>query len=107
MTNFVQKAASSRETTSQEISYTASSVAATNAFGTETQQIRLVSNTACNYLITDTAAGTANQTSSPFLPANVDRIVTVQPGEFISAIRAKTDGGNTATSGILWITEMS
>ncbi len=102
MANFQQKAFSSREGATQAIVAGAASAAGT-AFGTQTRQIRVVANTPCNYLIADNAAGTASQTTSPFLPANTDRIVTVQPGQFISAI----EDSKTATAGTLWVTELS
>lgn len=107
MSNFQQKAFSSREGTTQTIITGAASAAASNAFGGETRQIRVVANAAVNYLVADLAAGTASQTTSPFLPANTDRILTVQPGQFISAIEAATNGLVTATAGTLWITELS
>lgn len=91
--------------TTQTIAYTASSVAITNAFGAQTYQIRLVANSACHVKIGD-GAQTAT-TSDPFLPANIAEYVTVTPGQRISAIRASTDGLVTATSGTLFVTELS
>lgn len=107
MTNFIQKAFSSREGTVQTITFTGTSAAATNAFGAQTRQVRLVGNAACNYLVTDLTTGSASQTTSPFLPANLDRVITVQPGEFIAAIQCATNGLNTATAGTLWVIELS
>lgn len=97
-------ASSARQIVTQTIAFTGSSVAATNAFGTQTYQIRLVSNSACNYRIGD-GAQTATA-ADPFLPASWYEYVTVSPGQRISAIRGATDGLVTATSGTLWITEM-
>lgn len=107
MANFIQHAFSSREGTTQEIAFSGASTAAVNPFGNETRQIRVVANADCNYLVADNAAGTASQTTSPFLPQFRDRIITVQPGQFISAIQSMTNGNSTATPGTLWITEMS
>lgn len=105
MAVFQIKSPSSRQGMTQTIAYTGSSVGATNAFGNETYQVRLSADSACNYSIGD---GTQTATtSSPFLPANVIEYVTVTPGQKIAAIRAATDGLVTATSGTLWVTELS
>ena len=82
-----------------------SSVGATNAFGSETFQLRLVSNSGCCYRIGD-GAQTAT-VSDPYLPANVVEYVTVSPGQRIAALKAATNGLVTATAGTLWVTEMS
>lgn len=95
--------ASSRQIRTQVIAYDAST-AITNAFGADCRQIRLVSNSACNYKIGD-GAQTATA-SDPFLPANWYEYVTVNPGQRISAIKAATGGLVTATAGTLWVTEM-
>ena len=95
---------SSRQGVTQTVAFTGSSVAITNAFGTQTYQIRLVANSACNYRIGD-GAQTATA-ADPYLPAGWYEYVTVSPGQRISAIRAATDGLTTATSGTLWVTEM-
>lgn len=105
MASFFQKAQSSRQGTTQTIAYTGTQAAITNAFGSETYQIRVCSDAACCYRIGD-GAQTAT-TADPFLPANVIEYVTVTPGQRISAIRAGTDGLVTATSGTLWVTELS
>lgn len=94
-----------RVSTTQTIAYTGSSAAITNAFGTQTYRVRLVSNSACHFAIGD-GAQTAT-TDSPFLPANWPQEFTVTPGQRISAIRAATDGLVTATSGTLWVTELT
>jgi hypothetical protein len=105
MANFLQKTASSRGGTTQTIAFTGTSAGTTNAFGSETYQVRLVADAACCYSIGD---GTQTATtSSPFLPANWVEYVTVSPGQKIAAIRASTDGLVTATSGTLWVTELS
>jgi hypothetical protein len=94
-----------RLSTTQTVAYTASSVAATNAFGVETYFVRLVANSACHIKIGD-GAQTAT-TSDPYLPANWEAWFAVVPGQRIAAIRASTDGLVTATSGTLFVTEMT
>ena len=98
-----EKQASSRIGTTQVIAYDGN-VAITNAFGTGTYQIRLVSNSACHFKIGDGAQTAA--VTDPFLPANWETTVTVSPGQRISAIKAATGGLVTATAGSLWVTEM-
>ena len=90
--------------TTQVIAYD-SSTAITNAFGSQTFQIRLVANSACHFKIGD-GAQTAT-TSDPFLPANRPEYITVTPGQRISAIKAATNGLVTATAGSLWVTEIA
>lgn len=92
--------------TTQTIAYDAT-VPISNAFGPQTRQIRVVSNSACHYHIYE-ANGTATATTSdPFLPANWIEAVTVSPGQKISAIKAATNGLVTATAGTLWVTEVA
>jgi hypothetical protein len=109
MANFVQKYPTSQQQAglTQTIAYTGSSVSATNKFGSETYQVRLVSDSACQYKIGDGAQTAAQDNTSPFLPANWVEYVRVNPGQQIAAIRAATDGLVTATSGTLWVTELS
>jgi hypothetical protein len=107
MSNFQLKEPSSRDGTTQTIAYTASSVAATNPLGSQTYQIRLLATSACLYRIDGSGVTAADDNTSQFLPANMDRVVTVNPGQFIAAIRKGTDGLVTATSGTLSITELS
>jgi len=104
MASFVDRQHSSRTGATQTIAYDGN-VAVTSAFGTETFQIRLVSNSACHYAVGD-GTQTAS-TASPFLPANFIEYVTVSPGQRISAIKAATNGLVTATAGTLWITELA
>jgi len=90
----------------QTIGYDAT-VAITNAFGAQTRQIRIVANSACHYHLYE-AAGTATATTAdPFLPANWIEVVTVSPGQKISAIKAASNGLVTATAGTLWVTEVA
>lgn len=102
--SFFPKHPASRVGTTQTIAFD-SSVAITNAFGTETYQLRLVANSACCFRIGD-GAQTAT-TADPFLPANTIQYAIVSPGQRISAIKAATNGLVTATAGTLWVTEMS
>lgn len=89
----------------QTVAYDAT-VAITNPFGAQTYQIRLVSNSACHFHVYETG-GTATATvADPFLPANWETIITVTPGQKISAIKAATAGLITATAGTLWVTEL-
>lgn len=79
----------------------------TNPFGSQTYQLRLVSNSACNFHIYENG-GTATATAAdPFLPANWETYVTVTPGQKISALKAATNGLVTATAGTLWVTELT
>jgi hypothetical protein len=99
-----EKQHASRNGVTQSIAYD-TTTAITNAFGSETYQIRLCADSACNYRIGD-GAQTAT-TADPFLPANFVEYVTVSPGQRISAIKAATNGLVTATAGTLWVTELS
>lgn len=94
-----------RNGTTQAVAYTGTSAAASNAFGAQTYQVRVVSDSACHYAIGDGAQ--TSTTDFPFLPANTVEYVTVTPGQRIAAIRAATGGLVTATSGTLWVTELS
>lgn len=102
--SFFPKQPSSRAGVTQTIAFNAST-AITNAFGSETYQLRLVADSACCYRIgngTQTAT-----TADPFLPANTIEYVIVSPGQSISAIMAASNGLVTATAGTLWVTEMT
>ncbi|WFU53869.1 hypothetical protein QA639_30010 [Bradyrhizobium pachyrhizi] len=102
--SFFPKHPASRLGVTQTIAYDAS-VGATNAFGAETYQLRLVANSACCYRIGD---GTQTATTADiYLPANLVEYVIVSPGQRIAAIKATTNGLVTATAGTLWVTEMS
>jgi hypothetical protein len=96
---------SSRNATTQAVAYTGSSAAIGSPFGSETFQVRLAANSACHYKIGD-GAQTAT-TADPFLPANFEEYVTVAPGQSLAAIRAASNGLVTATSGTLWVTELT
>lgn len=94
----------SRNSTCQQVAYTGTAAVTTNAFGSQTKQIRVVANSACHILVS--GAPTA-ATTDPFLPANWVEYISVNPGEKISAVRAATDGLVTATSGTLSVTELT
>lgn len=95
---------SARNSTTQAVAFTGTAAASTNAFGSQTRQIRIVANSACHYVIAGTPVATV---SEAFLPANMIEYVTVNPGEKISAIQAATGGLVTATAGTLWVTELA
>lgn len=86
------------------ILFTGSSVPNSTGFSSQTRQVRLAANAACNYVIGD-GAQTATS-ASPFMPGNWYEYVTVTPGQQMAAIRSPTDGLVTSTSGTLWITEI-
>lgn len=90
--------------TTQTVAYTGTAAATTNAFAAGTRQIRVTANSACHVAISGSPTATV---SSAYLPAGAVEYFTVNPGEKISAIRAATAGLDTATSGTLWVTEMS
>lgn len=91
--------------TTQVVAYTGTAAASTNAFGAQTRIIRVVADSACCYLVTQ--AGTLAAITDVFLPANWVEYVNVNPGEKISAIRMSSDGLVVATSGTLWVTELT
>lgn len=95
---------SARNSTTQVVAYTGTAAASTNAFGTQTRQIRIVANSACHYAIAGTPVAVV---TDAFLPANWVEYVTVNPGEKISAIQAATGGLVTGTAGSLWVTELT
>jgi len=102
--SFFPKHPASRVGVTQTVAYD-SSVGATNTFGAETYQLRLVANSACCYRIGD-GAQTAT-IADTYLPANVVEYVIVSPGQRIAVIKAATNGLVTTTAGTLWVTEMS
>ncbi len=107
MASFFPKVAASRQGTVQVVAYS-TATAITNAFGPGTYQIRLVSNSACHYLVSEAAnVIAATVSNASFLPANWVEYVIVQPGQKLSAIQAATNGLVTATAGTLNVTELS
>lgn len=93
-----------RNSTTQTVAYTGTAAASTNAFGSQTRRLRIVANSACHYLVSGSPTAA---TTDPFLPANWVEYVTVAPGEKISAVRAASDGLVMATSGSLFVTELT
>lgn len=90
----------------QSIAYDAT-VPVTNPFGGQTYAIMLVSSSGCNFHIYENG-GTATATvADPYLPPNWPVVVTVSPGQKISALKSPTNGLITATAGTLWVTELS
>lgn len=106
MAAFFEKQHASRNGVSQTIAFDGS-VAATNAFGAHTHQIRLSATSACVYIIGDGAQTAVDDNTGVFLPANTIEYVTVSPGQRISAIKKGTNGLVNATVGTLWVTELS
>src|SRR5262249_8171451 len=83
---FQIKQPTSYNNTRQRLAYTSANGASTAAFGSETQQVRLVATSPCFYLVfstTDTSSQAAS-TSGDFLPANWVDHVTVRPGQKVS-----------------------
>jgi hypothetical protein len=93
-----------RNSTTQAVAYTDTAAASATAFGAQTYMIRIAANSACHYVIAGTPVAVV---TDAFLPANTIEYVTVTPGQKISAIRAATAGLVTATSGSLWVTELT
>ena len=91
----------------QTIAYTGTSAAASNAFGAQTYAVRLCATSACVVKIGDGAQTAVDDNTGSFLPAVWVSYVQVNPGQKIAAIRKGTDGLTTATSGTLWVTELS
>ncbi len=95
---------SSRNGTTQAVAYTGTAAASASAFGEYTTKVRIVANSACHYVISQSPTAVV---TDAFLPANWVEYVTVAPGEKISAIKAATAGLVTTTDGSLWVTELS
>lgn len=90
--------------TTQVVAYTTAAAATSSAVGTQTRQIRIVSNSACHYAIGTSPTAVV---TDPLLPSLQVEYVSITPGQKVSAIRAATGGGITATDGSLWVTELS
>jgi hypothetical protein len=88
----------------QAVPFTTSSAQATNPFGPQTFQVRVVANAACHVKV---GSGSVTATTADlFLPANFIDYLMVNPGESIAAIEAATNGLVTATAGTLNVTEL-
>lgn len=81
----------------QTVSVSGTSAAVTNAFGSGTTVIRIVSTTDCHIRFGDSPTAT---TSHMLLPANVVEYFAVSPGVKVAAIQR-------STSGTLFVTEMT
>jgi hypothetical protein len=95
---FLERQGSSRLSTAiatQKISITNMS-AVSSAFGSQTYQIRVVADTACNIKIGD--SGVSAGTSDALLPANWPEYFTVTPGQKIAVI---------GSSGLLYVSEIA
>lgn len=105
--SFLDKQPSSRQGITQVASLSTASASLTNAFGTETWQVRVSADFPCNYSIGD-GTQTAS-TTSPFLPANWVEFVTVSPGQRAAAIKAAVEGLVSTSTGAasFWLTELS
>lgn len=78
-----------RAGTNQTAAYTVASAPITNAVGSQTYAVRLVSTTDCHITFAATPVAT---TGDPYLPANTPEIFTITPGQKVAAIRASADG---------------
>ena len=72
----------------ENVAYTGTA-AASAAFASGINHIRIVATTAAYYKIAGTPVATSSDT---YLPANVIEIIRVNPGQKISFLRVATDG---------------
>lgn len=86
-----------RPDTVQTVTVGATSAATTNAFGESTHQIRVVSTTACHYVLGGTPTAT---TSHTYIPADVVEYIDVHGGEKIAFIQH-------AAGGTAYVTEVT
>jgi hypothetical protein len=76
--------------TTQTVSISGTSAATSNAVGSNTTVVRIISDTACHYVI---GASPTATTSSPYLPANVFEYVRVTPGvDKVAFIQSASSG---------------
>lgn len=77
----------------RRIQFTDSSVAAASAMRSTTTAVHLFATQNCWVRFADTAtAAVANDGYSFYLPANMDRILGIRPGQFVAAIRDTVSG---------------
>ena len=81
---------------SQKVSFTASSVACSTAFGSQTQYVRIATTHSCHYVIAGSPTAT---TSDAYLHAGDYEIIKVSPGEKIAVFHGSSTN--------VYITEMS
>lgn len=86
-----------RPGTTQTVTISGTSAAVSNAFGSSTHTIRIVSTTNCHYTLAGTPTAT---TSHPYLPAGAIEYIDVSPGEKIAFIQ-------NAAGGTAYVTEVS
>ncbi|HEX5509837.1 MAG TPA: hypothetical protein VFX37_15155 [Pseudolabrys sp.] len=96
---FFNKAQASRPGTSQDITTGSTSATLTNAFGSETYQVRLCATADVRYRVVESGGGTA-VAADTLLPSGVVEYIIVTPGQKIAAIQD-------SAAGKLNVTEMS
>ncbi len=95
-----------RPDVSQSLPFTGASATVTNAFGSQTYQVRLSATADCYYKIVPATGGTATALDV-LLPFRWVEVVQVSPGQKIAAIQAPTNGLVTGTAGTLSIVELT
>lgn len=78
-----------RDGTHQSVAYTGTAGTITNAVGTATYAVRIVSTSASHFLIAKSPTAT---TSAPYLPADTPIVVRINPGEKVSFIQSSAGG---------------
>lgn len=78
-----------KPSTTQKVSYTSSSAATSNAFGSQIYIIRIVAKTDAFYVLGGSPTAT---TSDVYLPADTVEYISVTPGQKIAFIRDAADG---------------
>lgn len=86
-----------RPETTQVVTVGAASAATTNAVGSQTYVVRLISTTDCHVVFAGTPTATANDM---FLAADREELFRISPGEKVAAIQ-------NAAGGSLYVTEMT
>lgn len=83
-----------RPGTTQTVTVGAASAATSNAFGSGIHKLRIVSTTACHFVL---GASPTATTSDPYLPADTVEYITVSQGEKIAFIQNSAGGTAYAT----------
>ena len=89
----------------QSVACTSTSTALTASFSAQTRLVRISADTNALYLVG--ASPTAAAGTSSYLPQRLTEYVKVNPGEKIAFLRAPSDGADTATDGVAWVTELT